>query len=162
MGLRNSSTAKIERKSEAFMQLIFVLTAEDAVEAVLEAAEAATGVALVVVVDMALTLLMVSMYPILIVVSLHLNGKPWAPTGVALQSSKCANVPVVVADVTDAVVDADGHAGTVSAMLALLTLTTRSRKMILTMLMPCPIAVGEMDVVSAVALTGRLVVVADS
>jgi hypothetical protein len=162
MGLRNSSTAKIERKSEAFMPLIFVLTVEDAVEAVLEAAEAATEVAPGVAVGVALTLLTVSMFPTLIVLSPHLNGKPWAPTGVALPSSKCANVPVVVADVTDAVVDADGHAGTVSAMLALLTLTTRSRKMILTMLMPCPIAVGEMDVVSAVVLTVQPVVAIDS
>jgi hypothetical protein len=69
---------------------------------------------------------------------------------------------VGVADVTDAVVDADGHAGTASAMLALLTLTTRSRKTTLTMLMPCPITVGEMDVVSAVALMGRPVVAVDS
>jgi hypothetical protein len=37
------------------MPLIFVLTVEDAVEAVLEVAEAAPGVAPVVVVDVALT-----------------------------------------------------------------------------------------------------------
>jgi hypothetical protein len=72
------------------------------------------------------------------------------------------NVPVVVADVTDAVEDADGHAGTVSVMLPLLTLKIRSRKMILTMLVPCPTVEGEMDVALAVALMDRLVVAVDS
>jgi hypothetical protein len=74
------------------------------------------------------------------------------------------NVPVVVADVTDAVEDADGHAGTMSAMLPLplLILKIRSRKTILTMLVPCPTVAGEMDVALAVALMGRPVAAVDS
>jgi hypothetical protein len=47
-------------------------------------------------------------------------------------------------------------------MLPLLILKIRSRKMILTMLVPCPTVVDETDVALAVALMGQPVVTADS
>jgi hypothetical protein len=98
---------------------------------------------------------MVLMYLTLTGIFQHPSGKPWDLMGVARQCFNCVNVPVVVADVadvTDAVKDADGHAGTVSIVLPLLILKIRSRKMILTPLVPCLTVEGEMDVALAVAL----------